>query len=80
MRGWIGALAATLGLALAGPSLAGALKGECPDGYVVKAGPYSVYHSGDTVIYNGLVESLTRQQSRSRSCRSMDGGGAYQAI
>jgi len=28
---------------------------------LLQFGPWSVYHSGDTVIYNGLVESLTRQ-------------------
>jgi poly(3-hydroxybutyrate) depolymerase len=38
MRGWIGGLVATLALAIAGPTLAAALKGECPDGYVVKPG------------------------------------------
>ena len=27
-------------------------------GYVVKAGPYSVYHSGDTVTYVGIVEKV----------------------
>ena len=38
MRRLIGAMAATLGLLAAGPSAAAALKGECPDNYVVKAG------------------------------------------
>jgi L-ascorbate metabolism protein UlaG (beta-lactamase superfamily) len=27
-------------------------------GYVVKAGPWVIYHSGDTVVYDGMVESL----------------------
>jgi L-ascorbate metabolism protein UlaG (beta-lactamase superfamily) len=27
-------------------------------GYVVRAGPYSVYHSGDTVTYVGIVEKV----------------------
>lgn len=27
-------------------------------GYVVHAGPYSIYHSGDTVLYEGMVEAL----------------------
>jgi poly(3-hydroxybutyrate) depolymerase len=38
MRGLIGALAATLGLVMAAPCSAAALKGDCPDGYVAKAG------------------------------------------
>ena len=38
MRGWIGLFAATLGFALAGQSAAATLKGDCPDGYAVKAG------------------------------------------
>ena len=28
-------------------------------GYVVKAGPWRVYHSGDTVLYEGMVEKLS---------------------
>ena len=28
-------------------------------GYVARFGPWSVYHSGDTVHYNGMVEKLT---------------------
>ena len=27
-------------------------------GFVVKAGPFTLYHSGDTVLYDGLVERL----------------------
>ena len=27
-------------------------------GYVVKAGPWTVYHSGDTVLYDGMVERM----------------------
>ena len=27
-------------------------------GYVVRLGPFTVYHSGDTVVYDGLVERL----------------------
>jgi len=27
-------------------------------GYVVKFGPYCVYHSGDTLLYDGLIEKL----------------------
>lgn len=27
-------------------------------GYVVKAGPWVVYHSGDTVVYDGMADSL----------------------
>jgi L-ascorbate metabolism protein UlaG (beta-lactamase superfamily) len=27
-------------------------------GYVVKAGPFSVYHSGDTVMYDEMVEKV----------------------
>ncbi len=27
-------------------------------GYVIQAGPYTVYHPGDTVLYDGLVEKL----------------------
>ncbi|HZZ33620.1 MAG TPA: hypothetical protein VFE10_16690, partial [Phenylobacterium sp.] len=38
MRCWIGLAATTLSLALAGVASAAALKGECPDGYVVHAG------------------------------------------
>jgi len=29
-------------------------------GFVVECGPFTVYHSGDTVLYEGLVESLSR--------------------
>lgn len=29
-------------------------------GYVLTAGPYRVYHSGDTVLYEGLAERLSR--------------------
>lgn len=29
-------------------------------GYVLSAGPYRVYHSGDTVLYEGLAERLSR--------------------
>jgi L-ascorbate metabolism protein UlaG (beta-lactamase superfamily) len=29
-------------------------------GYVVKAGRYCVYHSGDTVLYEGMVEKLSQ--------------------
>jgi len=29
-------------------------------GYVVQFGPWSIYHSGDTVLYDGLVERLTK--------------------
>jgi L-ascorbate metabolism protein UlaG (beta-lactamase superfamily) len=29
-------------------------------GYVVKAGPWCVYHSGDTVLYEGMVEKLSQ--------------------
>ncbi|MCA1596601.1 MAG: MBL fold metallo-hydrolase [Chloroflexi bacterium] len=28
-------------------------------GYIVKAGPYSLYHSGDTVLYEGMAEGLS---------------------
>jgi poly(3-hydroxybutyrate) depolymerase len=38
MRRWIGVAVVALGLTVAGPSLAAVLKGDCPDGYVVKAG------------------------------------------
>ncbi len=35
-------------------------KGRCRFlGYVVRFGPWTVYHSGDTVHYSGLVERLT---------------------
>jgi len=27
-------------------------------GYVVKAGPWTIYHSGDTVLFEGMVEGL----------------------
>jgi L-ascorbate metabolism protein UlaG (beta-lactamase superfamily) len=30
-------------------------------GFIVQAGPFGVYHSGDTVVYPGLVEELLRQ-------------------
>lgn len=29
-------------------------------GYVVQMGPWNIYHSGDTVLYEGLAESLRR--------------------
>jgi L-ascorbate metabolism protein UlaG (beta-lactamase superfamily) len=29
-------------------------------GYVIKAGPWCVYHSGDTVLYEGMVEKLSQ--------------------
>jgi L-ascorbate metabolism protein UlaG (beta-lactamase superfamily) len=29
-------------------------------GYVVQAGPWTVYHSGDTLLYPGMVETLRR--------------------
>src|SRR3954467_1443264 len=50
MRGWIGGgLAAILALAVAIPASAAALKGECPDGYVVKAGLNTDFpHKGET--------------------------------
>ena len=38
MRQWMGLLAAAVSLAFAGHSTAATLKGDCPDGYVVKAG------------------------------------------
>ncbi|MDA1276553.1 MAG: MBL fold metallo-hydrolase [Verrucomicrobia bacterium] len=28
-------------------------------GYVIEAGPWTLYHSGDTVFYNGIVEALS---------------------
>jgi L-ascorbate metabolism protein UlaG (beta-lactamase superfamily) len=31
-------------------------------GYVVKMGPYTIYHSGDTVMYEGMVRGLSRFQ------------------
>lgn len=31
-------------------------------GYVVEAGPFTIYHSGDTLRYEGMVEWLTRQR------------------
>ena len=38
MRRWMGLVAAALGVAFVGHAHAAALKGDCPDGYVVKAG------------------------------------------
>jgi L-ascorbate metabolism protein UlaG (beta-lactamase superfamily) len=36
-------------------------RGWCPYlGYVFKLGPFTIYHSGDTVYYGGLAESLRR--------------------
>lgn len=29
-------------------------------GYVVECGPWTIYHSGDTVLYDGMVETLRR--------------------
>lgn len=29
-------------------------------GYVVQFGPWTIYHSGDTVLYDGMVETLVR--------------------
>jgi L-ascorbate metabolism protein UlaG (beta-lactamase superfamily) len=29
-------------------------------GYVVKAGRFNVYHSGDTVLFDGMVETLSQ--------------------
>ncbi len=29
-------------------------------GYVVECGPWTIYHSGDTVLYDGMVETLKR--------------------
>jgi len=31
-------------------------------GYVVRFGPWTVYHSGDTVLYDGMVERLRRYE------------------
>ena len=31
-------------------------------GYIVEAGPFTLYHSGDTLRYEGMVEWLTRQR------------------
>ena len=29
-------------------------------GYVVEFGPWSIYHSGDTILYDGMVETLSK--------------------
>lgn len=31
-------------------------------GYVIEAGPWTLYHSGDTIWYDGIVETLTQWQ------------------
>ena len=31
-------------------------------GYVIQCGPWTIYHSGDTVLYDGMVEQLSRWQ------------------
>ena len=55
MRGLIGAVLGAMLLASAMPASAAALKGECPDGYVVKAGLNTGFpHKGETrafVVY-----------------------------
>ena len=28
-------------------------------GYIVRCGPWTIYHAGDTVRYDGMVETLT---------------------
>ena len=48
------------GIAAAHEELERDEKGRCKFlGYVVRFGPWTVYHSGDTVHYSGLVERLT---------------------
>ncbi len=48
------------GIAAAHEELERDEKGRCRFlGYVVRFGPWTVYHSGDTVHYSGLVERLT---------------------
>jgi L-ascorbate metabolism protein UlaG (beta-lactamase superfamily) len=27
-------------------------------GYIVRCGPWTIYHSGDTILYNGIIEKL----------------------
>lgn len=48
------------GIAAAHEDLERDEKGQCRFlGYVAQFGPWTVYHSGDTVLYSGLVERLT---------------------
>ena len=49
------------GIAAAHEELERDKEGRCKFlGYVVRFGPWTVYHSGDTVHYSGLVERLTK--------------------
>ncbi len=49
------------GVAAAHESLERDAQGHCLFlGYVIQLGPWTMYHSGDTVLYDGLVERLRR--------------------
>ena len=51
-------------------------------GFVIRAGPHTIYHSGDTVLYPGMADILQSSGSRSPCCRSTDGirNGAWPGI